>query len=146
MSHSCKRNGGFTLSWSFFCWSHGPSPQVPIQTPHPLPSRTVYLPLVRMKSWSHVLSCKLGRISVASSFAQTSAGFKVGRGMWPRAGEGRLPGLQLCLSPGGWAADRFNCISQEETQASIMRFTLFPQSPAPIPNLVSHEHEECVYE
>lgn len=97
-----------------------------------------------MESSSHVFYCKLGRASVTSSSAQTSTGFKGEEGHLS-AGRGRVIAWTPVAPVSSRISCRFYCISQWQIQATIMRFTLFPQSPTPIFNLVSHEHEACIY-
>ena len=60
------------------------------------------------------------------------------------AGWGRL----IAWTPVAPTSSKIGCrqILLHFTRTTIMRFTLFLQLPTPIPDLVSHKHEECIYE
>lgn len=115
----------------------------PFKCPHPVAplSWILFLPLVMMESSSHVLSGKLGGVSVVHSSEQPSAGFKVGRGIC-RMGKGD------CLDSSCTSSSRIGCgqILLHFARASIVRFMLLLQLLTPAPDLVSHKHEECVGE
>lgn len=103
-----------------------------------------------MESLSHILSCKLGRIAVAFSSAQTSAGFKMGRDICPQEW-----GRVTAKTQGTPVSSRTGCRWCRLMQTAFPGgantshhhiFTLLPQLPTPVFNLVSREHEACIYE
>lgn len=126
------------------------NPPQPLPSPHP-----VFPPPVLLGNLSS--PCDNG-VTVPCPFLQTCQGssgiFLCPDFCWLQSGEGHL-------SPGAgkghcWDS-RHTCLQQDWLQTMQIAFsggkhshhhifTLFPQLPTPIFNLVSREHEACIYE